>query len=593
MGLRCSCCMSLGVEAFLLIAGAVLSVCAWRTVLAARKGLVGYLRIVTISRRRTVLCSFLLPLVVLPALTLRTGVPQPNVHDEFVYLLIGDTFARGRLTNEPPADSEHFRSPHVLMSPTYQGKYPPAQGLFLAAGQVLMGMPIAGVWLSFAAASASVCWMMQGVAPNRWSLLAGVLFSLHPMISIAWGETYWGGAVAASGGALMFGSLARLDRRSSMITSLVLGLSVVVLAASRPFEGGLLSVVGAVWFLRCLFQHGWRDRIRVIVPATAIIMCGAGAMAIYNHAVTGDAWKMPYQAWVEQHATRDSIASIVYQTGSIRDIVDVESGRLNMSSMQFKAIRHHFFFLRFALIVPLLAVPWILRRKHTVPLLAGYGIVYGFVITNSYPGFPHYFAPATPLLCGLIVQGVRQMSAFPGRLQAFAGVSVAVVLSSGVGAMWAWSDVPYTPDKQWVYARRSVEVYLESRADRSLVIVQYSADRDPGDEWVWNSGDLDVQHVVWAHSLSSDADHHLVAGRAERTAWVLDVGKTSCRLRRITSELHVSGEEVVFAFHQGTTARKRRIAGSPAIRNLTAADTREAISVRHEAERSAETNVNK
>ena len=569
-----TCGMSLSIEALLLFAGALLSVCAWRSVLAVQKRLVRCLRVVTASRRRTVLCSFLLPLVVLPALTLRSGVPQPNVHDEFVYLLIGDTFARGRLANRPPADSEHFRSPHVLMAPTYQGKYPPAQGLFLAAGQVLLGMPIAGVWLSFAAASAAVCWMMQGFVPNRWSLLAGILFSLHPMISVAWGETYWGGAVAASGGALMFGALARLYRRSSVVNSVVLGLSVVVLANSRPFEGLLLSAVGLVWFAGGLVQLGWRERFLVIVPATVVIVGGAGAMAIYNHAVTGVFTKMPYQLWVEQHAAQGSVASIVYRAGSIRDVVDVESGRLNMSSMQFKAIRHHFFFVRFALIVPLLAVPWILRRKHTVPLLAGYCVVYAFVITNSYPGFPHYFAPATPLLCALVVQGLRQMSANPGRLRALAVVSVSVALSGGVWAMWAWSGVPYTPDKMWVYARLSVEGYLESKSDRSLVLVRYQADRDPGDEWVWNSGDLETQHVVWAHSLSVDADRYLLHARPERTAWLLEVGKTTCRLHRVTPGLRESGEEMVFAFHEDSAPERRPKAGQSEMRHVTTVDAR-------------------
>ncbi len=125
-------------------------------------------------------------------------------------------------------------------------KYPPAQGIVWPLGQLIAGHPIVGVWISFGLMCAAICWMLYAWVSPRWAILGGVLALINPVLGIAgyWAQSYWGGAVAATGGALVLGGIKRLMRQPHVPDSLLTGAGLAILANSRPFEGLLVSRAG-------------------------------------------------------------------------------------------------------------------------------------------------------------------------------------------------------------------------------------------------------------------------------------------------------------------------------------------------------------
>src|SRR5438128_2271803 len=99
--------------------------------------------------------------------------PNPRIHDEFSYLLMGETFADGRAASPTPPLPEFFDTFHVLVRPAYVSKYFPVQGIFLAIGEKLGKHPGLGVWLSSALACAALAWMLQAWVSPSWALLGG------------------------------------------------------------------------------------------------------------------------------------------------------------------------------------------------------------------------------------------------------------------------------------------------------------------------------------------------------------------------------------------------------------------------------------
>ena len=469
-------------------------------------------------------------------------VPAPAVMDEYSYLLAGDTFASGRLVNPSHPCWIHFETLCEIVQPTYASKYPPGQGLVLALGILLLRNPWAGVWLSIGAMCAAMVWMLQGWLPPRWALLGGVLILVRTGLSSYWVDTYWGGAVAATGGALVWGALPRLLRRGGIGASLAMGTGLAILANSRPFEGLLAAAPAmaalAVWVLR----RRWAS-LRTLAPMVGVLALTAVAMAVYNQAVTGSFWRMPYQLHEAQYAAAPlfvfqkmrpapiyhhaSMAGVWNGTAVEEYLLTFRMGLVRASL--FKLSRVWDFFLGPILTVPMLCLPWALRNKRLrlVYLALAFFLAGTLAVIDV---LPHYAAPGMALIYLALVQCLRHLRA--GRpLARAASRAIPAVLVATVALLYGLEILGADflhEHYSWCFARPGnwervrIARQLEAMPGQHLVLVRYGPQHDPRREWVYNAADIDASRVVWAREMDADHNRTLLAYFPSRRVWLLE-----------------------------------------------------------------------
>jgi len=482
--------------------------------------------------QKPVWCMLLLaalPVALRLLLLPRHPVPVPDIYDEFSHLLVADTLRHFRLANPAHPMHRFFETFFVLQEPTYSSIYPVGQGAALALGWLICGTPWAGVVISVGALCALCYWMLRAWTTPGWALAGGALAVMEFGPLNRWMNGYWGGALPAAGGCLVFGALPRLrrDRRPRHAALLGAGLGIHLL--TRPYESVFLVLCVVLYLL-----PAWRRVAKPLVAAVLVVLPAIGLTLLQNKQVTGSWTTLPYALSQYQYGVP---AALMFQANPVphRELTREQELDYKMQ-LSFRGERaetvgsylarmaYRIRYYRFFFMPPLyVALPFFfvaLRDRRfwwvmVCPLILALGI-------NFFPAFQyHYMAGVTCLFVLIGVTGLRQLT----RFSALAAQIVFLLCVAQFGFEYGlhaasrdpWSLALRNPERRVAVARQ-----LAQAGGKQLVFVRYWPRHIFQDEWVYNAADIDGARVVWARDLGAAENETLRRYYPDRTVWLLE-----------------------------------------------------------------------
>jgi hypothetical protein len=225
----------------------------------------------------------------------------PHIEDEIAYVWQARAVADGDLTKPSPPQAESFLVPFVVDHEGVRfGKYPPGWPALLSIGvrlgiRSLINPLLAGlaVWLTyrlgkkiFSPIVGLIASVLTLTSPfflmNSGTLLShsfGLVLSLA--FSLSWIDSFW-----------------EPQSPSRKITIVVAGLTLGVLALTRPLTAVAVGFPFAIHGIYLVIRKDWQTRWQVI--AVGILALGIGSLIfLWQFAVTGDALLNPYTLWWE------------------------------------------------------------------------------------------------------------------------------------------------------------------------------------------------------------------------------------------------------------------------------------------------------
>jgi hypothetical protein len=501
--------------------------------------------------RKTVWCFVLLvalPVLLRLALLPHHPVPTPDIYDEFSHLLQADTLRHFRLSNPTHPFHRFFETFFVLQEPTYSSIYPIGQGLCLAIGWTLFGCPWAGVLLAAGVFCGLCYWMLRGWISPGWALLGGLLAVMEFGPLNQWTNSYWGGAVPASAGCLVFGALPRLREHGRIRDAILLGLGLGIHALTRQFESIFLGLSVILFFLPELRRwNGIRPLVRLAGIGALALLPALLVTLAQNKEVTGSWTTLPemlsqYQYGVPAALTFQADPTphrelTLQQALGYKMQLAFRANSAETPGSYFLRLEYRVRYYRFFFLVPLylaLLVFLVRIRQYRMLWVALTAVLFALGV-NFFPAFQfHYIAAISCLFLLMSVSGLEQLSrsaygAFAARLLVFLCAAhfcfwygAHLFDDSGISRTMRQYETWNTINHDNPSRRISVREQLARLPGRQLVFVRYSPRHIFQDEWVYNAADIDAARVVWARDRGDEENAALCRYYPKRAVWLLE-----------------------------------------------------------------------
>jgi hypothetical protein len=389
--------------------------------------------------------------------------------------------------------------------------------------------------------------MLRAWTTPGWALIGGLLAVIQFGPLNQWMNSFWGGAVSACAGCLVFGALPRLRETPNARNAVLLGFGLTLQLLTRPYEF-IFLLLSAALFLLPSFR-----KLAKLAPILAMVLLPAIPLTLLqNKQVTGSWATIPYMLSQYQYGVP---ATFTVQPNPIphRQLTreqqldyEIQSQTHGSATDTFVSFWDRFAgrfrFYRFFFLAPLyLALPaFLLALRERRFLWVLFTLLVFSLGSNFYPYFyTHYVAAVTCLFILVSVIGLELLSRFNlARLILFLCAAHFVFwyglhLSRNESILTAM-----TPYETWdainhddPEGRIAINKQLAQLPGKQLVFIRYYPPHEFR-EWVHNAADIDASQIVWARDLGAEENEKLRRYYPDRTAWLLEPDFRPPRLTR-------------------------------------------------------------